>query len=385
MTDHIYLDHNATTPMRPDVRAAVVPWLAQPLNPSSVHYHGQVAQRMVGAARATIKRATGCNEVIFTAGGTEANNLMLQLLLKDISKKHNQPCQLIYFMAEHPSIKNFAHAIGEVYHGKLPAAVGLPLNRDGQADVEALRDALKKMGDAPKLIALQLCNHETGVLQPMEKIVALANQHNGFVVADGVQFFAHGQCDIGVMGLTACTMAGHKLGGGHGAAAVMMMTLPDPSPLLHGGGQERGYRPGTQNTIAIHAMALALDSCQQEQESENKKYKIWRDKLEREAKKIRPNLLLAGAGAARLDHVALLVDETIAGQELVVAMDSLGVSVSAGAACSSGRMAPSDTLSAMGYNDQQAKNTLRVSFGHDNQDDDVEKFLRAYQQIIARY
>ncbi len=364
-----------------------------PLNPSSVHYHGQLAQKYVATARETIKELTGSNHVIFTAGGTEANNLGLHLLLHDLSEKYHQPCQLIYFLGEHPSIKNFAKQMDKGF----PPAVAIGLKPDGLADIEALHQTLQTMGDGPKLIALQLVNHETGICQPLDKIVTMANQHHGFILADGIQFFPHRRLDMASMGLTAATLASHKLGGLHGAAGLLLMTPPAVNPLHRGGGQEQGYRPGTQNTLAIYSMAMALREAIEQQPVENKNYQAWRDRLESGVKKIRDDVILVGQGVPRLDHVALLVDKKIAGQEMVLALDSMGISVSSGAACSSGKLSPSETLAAM-WGDKPAvdalhntpaknlcKNSLRISFGTGNRAEDVDVFLQAYKKIVSHY
>ncbi|MGI9461732.1 MAG: cysteine desulfurase family protein [Alphaproteobacteria bacterium] len=381
--NHCYLDHNATTPLRSAVWKKISSLVDVPLNPSSMHYHGQVAQKYISSARTLIKKLCGCHEVIFCGGGSEANNLALHLLLCDLSEKYQTACQLIYFSGEHPSIKNFAKRLDK----KFPPALAMPLLANGVADIEKLATTLSHLGDAPKLIALQLANHESGVLQPIEKLVALASQHNGFVFADGVQFFAHRQINMASLGITAATIAGHKLGGWHGAAGVLLMTAPSVYPLYQGGGQENGYRPGTQNTLAIASMGFALEEAIDKQDGENKKYKLWRDKLERQVKNIRPEVLIAGEDVERLDHVSLLVDKSISGQEMVVLMDNMkghsAVSVSSGAACSSGKPSPSETLAAMGFDDAMCKNTLRVSFGHSNQDSDVDIFLANYKKIMA--
>lgn len=400
MTRHLYLDHNATSPLRPAVAVELSRHWHLPLNPSSVHYFGQRAQQLVEASRATITAATGCNHVIFTSGGTEANNLALHLLLQEQMAQTGKPCRLLFFGGEHPSVQAYADNMARTADDNTNSitykpnhmARPLPILSNGLADLDALTTTLKEINHHDKhhghyggtVVALQAVNHESGVMQPISTVATLCHQHGALLMVDGIQAFAHQKIDLGLWGAAAATMASHKLGGLHGAGAVLLMTKPTLSPLLWGGGQEGGYRPGTVNSLAIHSMGLALSACLTEITTRQPLYDTWQKKLEQGVQAIRPTLQVVGATAPRLPHVSWLVDSTISGQEMVLALDLMGVAVSSGAACSSGKVGPSATLRAMGFDDRASRNTLRISFGFDNTESDVNVFLEAYRTIIAR-
>jgi cysteine desulfurase len=345
-----YLDANATEPLRPEARAAAIAALDLTGNPSSVHADGRAARRVLEGAREAVARRFGLGAVVFTAGGTEANALAIRGLAAGR--------RVLVGATEHPAV--------------LAAAQGVTLPVDGQGLIalEALEAALR---EGPALVCLMAANNETGVLHPIAEAAALCRAAGALLHVDAVQ--AAGRVAMPVAG-DSLALSGHKLGGPKGAGALLLRGRQEPAPLITGGGQERGRRGGTEPLPAIAGMAAAA-------EAPIPDLAPLRDALEARLRAIAPELVIAGEGAARLPNTSCIALPGAAAETQVIALDLAGVRVSAGAACSSGKVARSHVLAAMGWGDL-AGCAIRVSLPWNATVGDVERFVEAWAAMRAR-
>jgi cysteine desulfurase len=353
-----YLDANASEPIRPAAREAVVAALARAGNPASVHADGRAARRLLEDARETLAARFGADAggVVFTSGATEANALALHAL--------GARRTVIVSAVEHDSI--LATAAG---------ALVLPVDAAGVADLDALAAMLAASG--PALVCLMLANNETGVLQPVANAAALCRRHGGLLHVDAVQ--AAGRCpvDLAALGAHSLALSSHKLGGPLGAGALLLArdAPAGPTPLIAGGGQERGWRGGTPALPSIAGFAAAARA-----ESADRLAPL-RDVIEAAARAA--GAIVCGAGAARLPNTACLALPGVRADAQVIALDLDGIAVSAGAACSSGKVAPSHVLAAMGMG-ALAGQAVRVSLPWNASPTDVAAFAASYPRMAAR-
>lgn len=367
----VYLDYNATAPIRPEAARAVARALELGGNPSSIHAAGRAARAAVEQARAEVARLIGASAetLIFTGGGTEANALAI-----DSAALGGEVGRLIVGASEHDSVSEAARATG------LPVEVW-PVDRHGVADLDWLRDRLanwdKAMGRP--FVALMAANNETGVIQPVFEVAELVQAADGLLHVDAVQ--AAGKIPVHLCGLMADTLAvsAHKLGGPQGVGALAFGPRATIRRRQHGGGQERGLRAGTENVGGVAgfgaaAAAVDLDAAAAQAP--------WRDaaaeRLKREA-----GVTVAGEGAARLPNTLCIAAEGFPSSLQVMSLDLDGVMVSAGSACSSGKVRPSAVLTAMGFG-SSAEGALRASGGWASTDDDWRRFADAWLQVHAR-
>lgn len=357
-----YLDHNASSPLRPAVRGAMADALDLAGNPSSVHTDGRTVRRAVDAARRQVARLAGVSpaEVVFTAGGTEANNLALRGFAGR---------RLIVSAVEHESVLAAA-----------PAAARIPVDRTGVVDLAAL-DRILAAGQGPALVSVMLVNNETGVIQPVAEVARLARAHGAIVHCDAVQGAGRVPLDRGALGVDLLSLSAHKLGGPAGCGALVVAEGCHPDPLIRGGGQERWRRAGTENLVGIvgfgAAAAAALDEPGPDLAG-------LRDDLESRALAAVPVARVMGMGAPRAGNVTCLALPGVAGETQVMALDLAGVSVSAGAACSSGKVRPSHVLEAMGEPEDVAGAAIRVSLGWNSTAADVDRFVTAWTAMARR-
>ncbi len=354
MSAPLYLDANATEPLRPAARAAVLAAMDTGGNPSSVHAAGRAARRLLEEAREAVAARFGARpqDVVFTGGGTEANALALRGL--------SAGRRLLVGATEHPAVLAAA-----------PGAGVLPVLADGRLDPAALEGALAQGG--PALVALMAANNETGVLHPLEAAAELCRRHGALLHVDAVQ--AAGRVAVPAV-WDSLAISGHKLGGPPGAGALLLRAGMDVAPLIAGGGQERGRRGGTEPLPAIAGMAAALAEATPEAAS---RLAALRDAIEAGA----TGAVVAGAGAARLPNTSCLVLPGVAAETQVIALDIAGFRVSAGAACSSGKVARSPVLQAMGLG-EAAGCGIRVSLPWNAPDDAAERFLLAWAAMRDR-
>jgi cysteine desulfurase len=374
----VYLDYNATAPLRAEARAATLEALDVLGNPSSIHAEGRQARAFVEEARRAVAALAGVEPrgVVFVSGGTEAANLALTPAIQ--SPKRNGPLRrLIVSAGEHPCVLR-GHRFA------LEATAIAPLKADGRIDLDALAELVGR-GEGPPMLALQGANNETGVLQPVAEAAALVHAAAGVVVCDGVQL-------PGRIGLAAATsgadflfLSAHKFGGPKGAGALIAMRpeLSIAAPLLRGGGQERGARAGTENVAAIAGFGAAARAAAVETESEATRLAALRDRLERRLRETAPEAVVFGAAAPRLPNTLAFAAPGVAAATLLIALDLAGVAVSSGSACSSGKVTPSHVLAAMGIEPGLAAGAIRVSFGWASRDDDVDSFAAAFAKALA--
>jgi cysteine desulfurase len=377
MAERTYLDWNATAPLRPEARAAIVRALELVGNPSSVHAEGRAARRIVEEARLQVARLVGAEpaNVTFTSGGTEANALVLTPHI-ELGEDRTPRDRLLLSAIEHPSVR----AGGSFAPGSVET---VPCNRSGLIDLEALGRVLMRQPGKP-LVAIMLANNETGVIQPIAEAARIVHATGGLLHVDAVQAAGKIPLDIKELGADLVAISAHKLGGPKGVGAVVRATqeLHFPAPLIRGGGQERGIRAGTENVAAIAGFGAAAAAVARSLADEMRRIKVLRDRLEAEIRGICPDAVIFGAAVPRLPNTTLFAAPGIKAETALIALDLHGVAVSSGSACSSGKVAPSHVLEAMGVAPELARCALRVSLGFSTTEEDVARFLSAWNKVI---
>jgi cysteine desulfurase len=358
-----YLDWNATAPLRPEVRAAVAEAMDRWGNPSSVHRRGRAARHTIERAREAVAALLGNTDpsgVIFVSGGTEANHLALLGTCRE---------RVLVSAVEHDSVRSV-----------VPAAEIIPVDPDGLVALDAL-DRLLATDPRPALVSVMYANNETGVVQPVADIAALTRRHGALFHCDAVQAAGKVALDAGSIGADLVTLSAHKIGGPPGVGALLVTGDTELAPLLRGGGQERRRRAGTENLPGIAGFAAAAAAAE-----------AWvyhrvgalRDGLETEITAIAPEAVVLGAAAPRLPNTSAIAMPGVAAETQVVALDLDGVMVSAGAACSSGKVGPSHVLAAMRVDPEIAASTIRVSLGWSTSEAEIAHFLRAWAALYRR-
>ena len=360
----VYLDHNATTPLRPQAERAAAAALARTGNPSSVHRFGRAVRRTVEDARERIAAFVGArpDSVIFTSGGTEANALAL---------RGSGRARIVVSAVEHASVLAAA-----------PEAARVPVTQDGVIELDALEAALAA-DPRPTLVSLMLANNETGAIQPVAEAAEIARRFGALLHCDAVQAAGKISIDLAGLGAHLLTLSAHKLGGPMGVGALVAGDAVPLEALLKGGGQERGLRAGTENASGIAGFAAAAEAAAAEL-GRFGRLAAWRAGLEARAQAAVPSARVLGAGAARLANTSCLALPGVAAETQVIALDLAGVAVSAGSACSSGKVGPSHVLAAMGVGEDIAASAIRVSLGWSSAETDVERFLEAWTALAAR-
>lgn len=365
MTVTAYLDYNAGAPAHPEVVAAMAEALAEAGNPSSVHQAGRRARARMEAARAAIAALVGATPagVTFTSGGTEANNLVLR----------GTGRRALVSAVEHASVREAR-----------PDAVAIPVDGDGLVD----RDALERLLDGPPaLVSVMLANNETGVIQPVAEIARIAHAHGALVHCDAAQGPGRMSVDLSELNVDFLTLSAHKLGGPAGIGAVIRADGDQPlAPILLGGGQERRLRAGTENLAGIVGFGAAAQRIAGGNGTRDAILGMCdlRDRLEAEVRNRIPRAVVVGGNAPRLCNTACLALPGIPAQVQVMALDLAGVMVSAGSACSSGKVAESHVLAAMGLGPEVAGCAVRVSLGPDTGAREIELFLAAWGDLARR-
>ena len=358
MTRHeTYLDWNATAPLRPEAAAAVANALALGGNPSSVHGRGRVARQFVEESRATVAALAGApaDAVVFTSGGTEANHLALLGPGRE---------RILVSAVEHSSVLQ-----------AVPEAERIPVDRDGLVDPAALAAMLD---DRPALVSVMLANNETGVIQPVAEIARTAHAHGALFHCDAVQPAGKMPLSLAVIGADFLTLSAHKIGGPAGIGALVMAPGAEVTPLQRGGGQERNRRAGTENLAGIAGFAAAAAACDP---AEYGRVRALRDRLEAA---LPPEAIVIAASTPRLPNTSAIAMPGVPAETQVIALDLDGVMVSAGAACSSGKVGPSHVLAAMGVAPDIADATIRVSLGWSTTDADIAHFLDSWTALYRR-
>jgi cysteine desulfurase len=372
MTQRVYLDWNATAPLRPEARAAAAAALEVIGNPSSVHAEGRAARRLIEDARTEVAALVAAEpkNVVFTSGGTEAN----MLALTPAAGPAKAPCRRLLVSAiEHPS---------GLAGGRFPTSEveQLPVTARGEVDVSALAARLGTV-EGPVLVSLMLANNETGVVQPVSEVAHLVHEAGSLLHVDAVQAIGRISCDISVLGADLLTVSGHKIGAPKGIGALIRRDGITVDPLITGGGQERARRSGTENVAGIAGFGAAAAAARAGLVSDAAWMIRLRERLEAKLRTASPGVVIFGAEAERLPNTTLLALPGMKAETAVIAFDLEGVAVSSGAACSSGKVQPSHVLAAMGVPPGLARGAIRVSLGATTTESDVDRFVAAWIKV----
>jgi cysteine desulfurase len=359
-----YLDYNAAAPVRPRALAAAIEAMEAGGNASSVHAAGRAARRRVEEAREVVARLVdgAPGDVVFTSGGTEANNLAL----RGCGRK-----RILASAIEHDSVLRAA-----------PDVETLPVSSDGVIDLAALEQALESEA-RPAIVSLMLANNETGVIQPVAEAAALAHAHGALLHCDAIQAAGRIPVSIRTLGADMLSLSGHKLGGPQGAGALVADDGVELQPLLGGGGQERYRRAGTEAVPAIAGFGAAAAEALAEVAMQPRVAAL-RDALEAALLAAEPSVVIFGRRTPRLPNTCCFATPGLSSETQLIALDLAGVAVSTGSACSSGRVKASHVLGAMGVPPALAACAIRVSLGWGSETVDVERLLEAWRVLLAR-
>jgi cysteine desulfurase len=381
----VYLDHAATTPMLPESLAAMTEELAQLGNPSSLHNAGRRARRVVEESREQIAEACGArpSEVIFTSGGTEADNLAVKGLFWARSAADPRRLRVLTSAIEHHAVLDCVGWLDQ-HEG---AEVGwLPLDGVGMIHPEALREVIERDADAVALVSVMWANNEVGTVQPVAELAAVAREYRIPFHSDAVQ--AVGQLPVGLAesAAAALTITAHKIGGPVGVGALLLARGVDLVPVLHGGGQERDVRSGTLDAPAIRAFAVAAQHAVASRKDEDKRLAALRDDLIAQVLAAVPDAVLNGApsGPDRLPGNAHFSFPGCEGDALLMLLDAKGIACSTGSACTAGIAQPSHVLLAMGADEARARGSLRFSLGHSSTQADVDALGAVIGEAVER-
>lgn len=381
----VYLDHAATTPMLPAAVTALAAELERTGNPSSLHTSGRAARRTVEEARERLAAALGArpSEVLLTSGGTEADNLAVKGLFWARRTAEPSRTRLLVSSVEHHAVLDPAFWMAEHAGAEV---VLLPVDRDGVLDVAALAAELAENGPRTALVSVMWANNEVGSLQPVDEVVALAHRYGVPVHADAVQAVGQVPVDFAASGLDAMTVTAHKLGGPGGIGALLARRGLELTPVLHGGGQERGVRSGTLHAPLAASFAVAAQQAVETTQASAARLQRLRDALVAGVLERVPGSTLRGPaqGSRRLPGNAHLTFDGCEGDSLLYLLDSAGIEVSTGSACQAGVPQPSHVLLAMGLTEDEARGALRFSLGHTSVAADVDAVLRALPGAVER-
>ena len=372
MADRVYLDWNATTPLRREAREAMAAAWDLSGNPSSVHAEGRQARKLVEEARATVSGAVGAlpRNVIFTSGGTEANALALTPGLR---RGAGLPVErLVVSAIEHASVLT-----GGRFPAETISTVGV--TSSGVLDLDRLRAVLES--EPPALLSVMLANNETGAVQPVKQAAEIIHSAGGLLHVDAIQAFGKIPFDINEMGVDLVTLSAHKIGGPKGAGAVVLAEgVQGFEPLLRGGGQEKGRRAGTENVAGITGFGAAAKAAMGALESDAIRLESLRNRLESGLRKT-PGAIVFSDDVPRLPNTTLFTVPGLKAETAVIGFDLAGVAVSSGSACSSGKVQPSHVLKAMGFGPKTAQGAVRLSLGWSTSDADIDYCLEAWRKL----
>ncbi|MGY3036274.1 cysteine desulfurase [Bradyrhizobium sp. USDA 4354] len=372
MRTRVYLDWNATTPLRPEARAAILSAYDLVGNPSSVHAEGREARRLVEEARATLAAAVGVQprNVVFTSAGTEANALALSPGLRGTSGGPAE--RLLVSAVEHASV---------LAGGRFPPdRIGLiQVTRSGVVDLDHLKVQLRD--GPPALVSIMAANNETGVLQPVTEAASIVHEAGGLLHVDAIQALGKIPFDINSVGADLATVSAHKIGGPKGIGALVMAEgISGLEPALRGGGQELNRRAGTENVAGIAGFGAAVKAALQALPEDVKRMVSLRDRLENGLHGVAGATVFAD-GVARLPNTILFTAPGLKAETAVIGFDLEGIAVSSGSACSSGKVQPSHVLSAMGYDPAVAQGAVRLSLGWSTEPEDINRALEAWRKL----
>jgi cysteine desulfurase len=378
----VYLDHAATSPMRAVALAAYAGAAAVAGNASAGHAAGRAARRVVEDARESVAASLGCEpaEVVLTAGGTEADNLGVVGLHRARRAEDRSRRRVLVSAVEHPAVSAAAAALAATDRAMVER---IPVDRRGAVDVAALAAALAADPAAVSLVACMWANNEVGTVQPVADVVAAAHAHGVPVHVDAVQAVPGLAVDLAALGADTVAVSGHKVGGPVRSGALVVRGGTSLVPLLHGGGQERGLRPGTLDPAASAAFAAALAETVAQRSAEAPRLARLRDRLLAGVVERVPEAVITVPDGDRLPGIAHLTFPGCDGESLQFLLDSRGIAASAASACSAGVLRPSAVLLAMGVPADRARTSVRFSLGHTSTDGDVDAVLAAVAEVAV--
>lgn len=376
MTERAYFDWNATAPLRPEAREAMVAALALPGNASSVHSEGRVARQAIEKARAQVAGLVGAEPkaITFTSGATEANMLALTRALETVGSKAPRD-RLFVSAVEHPSVRSGGRFAAD-------AVDAVPVDANGIVDLAALKTALAR-AERP-LVSVVLANNETGVIQPIASIAEIVHAANGLLHVDAVQGAGRIDCQLALLGADLLSLSSHKIGGPQGTGALVRREgIHIAEPLIKGGGQERNLRAGTENVAAIAGFGAAAEAAGGARQADALRMAGLRDRFEAALKTRTPAAMIFGANAARLPNTTLFAVPGLKAETAIISFDLNGIAVSSGAACSSGKVQISSVLTAMGVEPELARGAIRVSLGWTTTAADIDLLLNAWMRVAS--
>lgn len=361
-----YLDYNATTPVRPEVVARMAKLLAEPHNASSVHFYGREGKKYLENAREAVAQAVNAwkNEIVFASCGTEVNNAVL---------RGESGRRILVSAIEHSSIAK-----------TVPEAERIPVDARGIVRLDALQEILAR-DSRPVLVSVMLANNETGVIQPVGEVVKLCRAWGGdaLVHTDAAQALGKIPVDFSMLGVDMMTLSAHKLGGPQGAAALVVRNDLPIRPLLTGGGQELGRRAGTENVAAISGFGVAVQLVENDA-AHWRNLRGWLDAMEAEILAHAPNAIVFGRDVERLPGTSCVAMPGVGSETQLMAFDLAGVAISAGSACSSGKIEASHVIKAMGYGQEVAATAIRISGGWGTTEEDTRKAAAEWKKLYDR-
>ena len=376
----VYLDHAATTPVRPEVLEAMLPYLTQEAfgNPSSAHRFGRAARAGLEQARREVAQATGAepNQVIFTSGGTEADNLGIVGAALAARDRGGAMCAVVS-ATEHKAILAAAHAVCHLGGRE----VILPVDPEGRVDLDALDAAL---AGRPAVVSIMWVNNEVGTVQPVHDIAARCEAAGVAFHTDAVQAFGTVPVSLRALPCTLLTISGHKIGAPKGIGALLVRDRKAVEAIIHGGGQQYGIRPGTENVAGAVALGRAAVLAAREQAEEAERLGRLRDSLAERLQAAVPDVRINGAGGERAPHVLNVAIAGADSEALLMHLDLAGVAASSGSACSTGSIEPSHVLVAMGVPRDLALGAIRLSLGRESTAADVDRAVEVMPAVVDK-
>jgi cysteine desulfurase len=380
MSNHVYLDHAATTPVRPEVLAAMLPYLSADAfgNPSSAHRFGRTARAGLEQARREVAEAVGVepSQVIFTSGGTEADNLAILGACLAARDRGGRMCAVVSAI-EHKAVLAAAHAVCHL-GGEEEI---LPVDGQGVLELDALDRALERR---PAVVSVMWANNETGALQPVHDIATRCSAATVTFHCDAVQAFGKVPVDMRELPCTLLTISGHKIGAPKGIGALVVRDRAAVEAIIHGGGQQFGIRPGTENVAGAVALARAAKLAAAAPPATAERLAAMRDDLADRLRAAVPDAVVHSAAAPRAPQTLSLGVPGADAEAMLMHLDMAGIAVSAGSACSTGAAEPSHVLVAMGVPRDLALGTIRFSLGHETSDGDIDRVAAAFPGIVAK-
>jgi cysteine desulfurase len=378
-----YLDHAATTDLRPEAAAAMMLALDHTGNPSSLHKAGRLSRRSVEMSREQVADAFNArpSEVLFTSGGTESDNQAIKGIHWERQKADAARRVIVSLESEHHAVIDPIDWLVETGQAEVHWA---DVDSSGIVDLAKLKTFVDQHHRAISLISIMWANNETGVIQPMAEIVGIAKEFKIPVHSDAVQAASCLEIDFGASGLAALSISGHKLGAPTGVGALLLQRIYKPVPVMHGGGQERNIRSGTVAVGLIAALGAAVQASQLDKQTRYSENEKLRDALIGAVKKIIPDVKVTSEQESRMPSIAHFTFRGCEGHTLLMLLDAAGVYCSSGSACTAGVHRPSHVLKAMGYDEIEAMGALRVSFGRTSRSEDIDALLAALPDAVEK-